>query len=589
MNNSATITKPLTVELEGKGLIKLQPKDYVVSGGEGAIYKPSADTIVKLYHDKAKMKADGMPQKLTLLSKINSPFIVNPKGLVYENQAPIGYYMRFEDGEALARVITSAYRQRENFGDADTIDLVENMRDAVQTAHDHSAILVDANELNWLVERMPSKYAKSKKTAVPKLLDVDSWKIGQWDASVIMLSIRDWHTKGFNEGSDWFSWAVVTFQVFTGIHPYKGGLDGFKMNDIEARMKANKSVFTPNIRLNSAVRDFNTIPGPLLDWYEAVFQNGNRSKPPSPTDISNKSPKAATVKRTVVQSTGNMLNLDKLYDNSQEVPIYFFPCGVVRTHTDKLINIENGVVYQKKVEGVSCEIISTASGLLLAEISIDGTLTFTLLTKDGKAAPVQSVLSGGRLIRYQNRLFVANSVGLTEVNVKVFNTPKLVTTQMWQYMYNSTNWFTGVGIQDALGAMYIIAPFGDKSVEYIRSRELDNLKVVNAMSGTRYIVAVTLDSKSGNYFRHEFVFDAKYSSYSYKCNPCSSSELNTAMLPKGVIAYIVDDGHMIIEAPTSNAVTDVKDSKIKSSFTMFNWENRVVYTDGHQIWAVSLK
>ncbi len=75
----------------------------------------------------------------------------------------------------------------------------------------------------------------------------------------------------------------------------------------------------------------------------------------------------------------------------------------------------------------------------------------------------------------------------------------------------------------------------------------------------------------------------------YKHNICTTPELNVAMLPKGVIAYIVDDGHLVIEAPTSSNVTDVKDSKIKSSFTLFNWENRVVYTDDHQVWAISTK
>ncbi len=580
--NTATITKSLMIELEGRGPLKLEPKAYVVSGGEGAIYKPSSDIIIKLYHDRQKMKADGMPQKIQLLSKINSPFIVNPKGLVFENQAPIGYHMKYETGEALAKVITSAYRQRENFTEADAIELVHNMRDAVSTAHNHGGILVDANELNWLVE-------KSKKGVIPKLLDVDSWKIGHWDASVIMMSIRDWHTKGFNEGSDWFSWAIVTFQIFSGIHPYKGGLDGFKMNDIESRMKANKSVFTPNVRLNSAVRDFNTIPPVLLDWYEAVFQNGDRSAPPSPKDISNKTPKAALRQRgIVINSTGDVIKLDKLYDNAAEIPIYVFPCGVVRTHTGKLINLETGITYKKQVTGITCDMISTEHGLLLAEITPGGQMGFTLLKKDGSHEMAKTMLGAAPLMRYQNRLFVATSAGLQEISVKKFAEPVITASNSWQFLYNSTNWFSGVGVQDALSAMYLIAPFGDRSVEYVRTRELDGVKIINAMAGTRYVVAVSLD-KSGQYIRHEFVFDANHQSYTYKSNTASSSELNTALLPKGVIAYIVDDGHMIIEAPTSGQVTDVKDSKIKSSFTMFNFENRVVYTDDHQIWAVSLK
>lgn len=580
--NTGTITKPLMIELEGVGPLKLQPKDYVVSGGEGAIYKPSADRIIKIYHDRDKMRHDGMPQKIQLLSKVNSPFIVNPKGLVYENQLPIGYHMRFEDGESLAKIITSAYRQRENFGDKDALLLVENMREAVSIAHTHQAILVDANELNWLVQR-------KRKAVDPKLLDVDSWKIGSWDASVIMTSIRDWHTHGFDEGSDWFSWAVVTFQVFTGVHPYKGALDGFKMNDIETRMKANKSVFTPNVRLNSAVRDFGCINGPLLDWYRDVFEGTTRTIPPSAFDSSHQAT-AAVTRKVAVTKTGDMVILDKLFDRgSNEFPLYVFPCGVVRLSTDYLVDLHTQIVYQKKIEGVSCEIISTAHGLLLAEIFLDNTLKFTLLTKDGKATPVDSVLTGGKLLRYQNRLFVANQVGLTEVTIKVFAQPKLVTTQMWQYMYNSTHWFTGVGVQDALGAMFLIAPFGDRAVEYVRVEQLDKLKIINAMAGTRYIVAISIDSKTGDYKRHEFIFDQNYKSYTYKVSNASTPELNTAMLPKGPIVYIPDDGKLTIEVPMNGAKSDITDSRIKSSFTLFNWENRVVYTDGNQVWSIASK
>ncbi len=585
MNNTtstAVITKTLKIEAEGKGAISLQPKDYVVSGGEGAIYKPLPDVIIKLYHDRDKMRKDGMPQKISLLSKVDSPFIVSPKGLVLDNQLPIGYWMKYETGESLAKVITSAYRQRENFGDKDAIVLVDNMREAVNSAHYNKAILVDANELNWLVNRQ-------KKDPAPKLLDVDSWKIGAWDASVIMMSIRDWHTHGFDEGSDWFSWAIVTFQVFSGIHPYKGSLPGFKMNDIESRMKANKSVFEQAIKLNSAVRDFNTIPSKLLDWYEAVFQQGDRSAPPSAKDISNKTPRAALKQRGIVITGTNTMLYDKLYDNSSEIPIYLFPCGVVRTHTDKLIDLGTKVVYQHNITGTSCEIISTSHGLLVAEIFVNGIISFTLLNRDGTATSVPSVITGSHLVRSGNRLFVAGLQGLSEVTIKMFAKPTLAIVQTWQYLYNSTNWFHGVGIQDALGAMFLIVPFSDRSVEYLRTRELDGKKIINAMAGTRYTVVITLDTKTGEYSRHEFIFTSNYQDYIYKHAITSSPELNVAILPKGIIVYIPDDGHLTIEVPTANNRTEIKDPKIRSSFTLFNWENRVVYIDGNEIWAVSSK
>ncbi len=111
---------------------------------------------------------------------------------------------------------------------------------SVLYAHQQGAILVDANELNWLMNRTTEPE--------PRIVDVDSWQLGtKWPARVIMPSIRDWHTHGFNEESDWFSYAIVTFQVFSGIHPYRGRHDGYSNNEIERRMKDNVSVFNKDV------------------------------------------------------------------------------------------------------------------------------------------------------------------------------------------------------------------------------------------------------------------------------------------------------------------------------------------------------
>jgi hypothetical protein len=83
----------------------------------------------------------------------------------------------------------------------------------------------------------------------------------------MMASIRDWHTPKVGIETDRFALAVVTFQVYTGIHPYRGTLDGYKRTEMERRMKEKKSVFTTGVRLNQAVRDFSCIPSPLLAWY----------------------------------------------------------------------------------------------------------------------------------------------------------------------------------------------------------------------------------------------------------------------------------------------------------------------------------
>lgn len=578
--NNAIITKNQEITLENRCSLILKPSDHVATGGEGSVYKPSSDTIIKIYSDTKKMQKDGMAAKIGLLKKIQHQFIVAPKGLVYKNQQPIGYYMKFEEGVPLARVFTTAYQQRENFTNKDNLNLVDGMKTVVETAHKHSAVLVDANELNWLVSRK-GKYAE------PRVIDVDSWAISNWKPSVIMPSIRDWHTHGFNEQSDWFSFAVVSFQVFTGIHPYKGMLNGFKPNDIEERMKKNLSVFAPNVRLNAAVRDISKIPGPLLNWYESVFQNGLRVQPPSPYDVTNKTPKAAVIQKAITTPSG-LLIMDVLFDSINDIPVQVYPCGVARLRSGKIVNLNNKKFFNKSFSD-ECEVVSTEWGYLVAEIDKVQGLVFSLVSNDGQVTALPSILKSNKLVRMFNRLFVVTPQGLSEVIVKKFSDPLLVVQKTWQVLGQSTNWFNGVGVQDAMGAMYLIAPFDESACQYVRTPNLDGKRVINAISGNRYVALVVLETKTGLYKKYEFVFNKEYTEYQCTIVDISTPDLNIAVLPKGVCATFVDDGRLQIKVPISGIENHINDTKIDNSFVLYNWENRVLAITGSKIWSVSLK
>lgn len=581
MNTAGIIKKTEELLLEGRGIIKLKPSDHLATGGEGSVYKPSPDTIIKLYSDPQKMIADGMAAKINQLKQIRHPFIVAPQGLVFKNQVPVGYYMAFESGEALARVFTTAYRTREQFTGKDDLSLVDGMRTVITTAHGHHAILVDANELNWLVSR-------KNKHAEPRVIDVDSWSLGHWKPTVIMPSIRDWHTQGFNEQSDWFSFAVVSFQVFTGIHPYKGVLNGYKPNEMERRMKDNASVFTPGVRLNSAVRDFGTIPAPLLAWYESVFQQGVRTTPPSPYDISNKTPRAAMVQRTVVTATSGRLVMDVLYNGVLDKPIKVFTCGVVQLQSGTLINLANGKKFAQ-VFPLHTEVIQTDEGFLVASIATDGVLSFSLVGNDGGCTLVESVIRGTEIVRYYNRMFVVTHQGLTEVSVKQFAKPLLVTKNTWQVLGNSTVWFDGIGVQDAMGTTYLVAPFSETSCQYVHVPELDSNRVVAATAGVRSAVLVVLERKTGQYKKYEMVFNKDYTNYQITVDDISSPDVNMTPLPKGVTAEIVNDGSLIISVPTTGVRNEVLDAKIDTSFILHHWDNRVVGIHDGKVWAISLR
>lgn len=569
------------VTLEGRGMLTLKPADHVATGGEGSIYR-AGGTVIKLYTDTDKMVRDGMADKIRLLAKITHPYVVGPQGLVLDGHGvPIGFFMPWAEGEPLSRIFTNDFRQRSGFGDPEAITLVDRMRDTVKVAHDHSATMVDANELNWIAQ------LAGKSGPEPRILDVDSWVIGKRPPQVaIMPSIRDWRCKAlYSREADWFAWGIVTFQVFTGIHPYKGMIDGYKPAELERRMKDEVSVFTPGIRLNRAVRDFNSIPSALRNWYEATFQKGERTAPPSPYDKAISAAPAARVVRTIVTATGS-LSYNKLRSVANDPALRVFPCGVVLHKSGDLFDLASSRSIGRAT-AVECEIIRIENGWLKADIDANAQRVFSFINATSHVEEALSFNQRGHgLLRNGNRLFLVTDQGLSELQLmRIGDRPILAISQTWGVMINSTRWYDGVGIQNLFGSTILVIPFGDKSVGQIQVKELDQLRPVSAKTGNRYVAIIAVD-KQGQYQRVELIFGKDYKTYQAMTEPFQSPDLNLAALPKGVTARIVNDGELEIFVPTSGALRTIADKAIATDMILGNWENTVVYIQNGDIWSV---
>lgn len=562
------------IVLENQGTVTIGPNDHIGTGGEGAAFRLQ-DWVIKLYTDPAKMQRDGMADKIAQLKTIRHPYIVAPHGLVFDQHAkPIGYYMDYVAGEPLARIFTNDFRTRQGFTDADASCLVERMRITVQSAHQHGALMVDANELNWL--------AILGKTPEPRVLDVDSWALGRWPASVIMLSIRDWHSNGYSQVTDWFAWGIVTFQVYVGIHPYKGSLDGYKPADLEGRMLANASVFTPGVRLNRAVRDFAAIPPVLLDWYQATFQNGERCAPPSPYAKAQIIPSALQIARLVTTATG-LLRFEKLFSDVHDPVQRIFPCGVLLLASKKLLDLHTQRIIAT-AQSYQCEIVRHTTGWLKAD-GDQARLQLSFIDMGLQVWPLPLTIIASRAVRYENRLFLVTHQGLSEIELKHFKQPLLALGATWGVMVNATHWFDGVGVQDAFGATFLIAPFADKACAQIRVKELDGLSVVCAKAGNRFIAVIGVNDK-GEYHKLEFCFNEDYKHYTLWHSAVDNADLNMAILPKRVCATIVNDGEVVIFVPSNGTVVKRQDQTLSTTMWLGNWGDRVLYIHDGAVWAL---
>lgn len=574
------LTRQVDVVLEGRGIVSISPRDHMATGGEGSVYKKN-NTVIKLYLDPHKMRKDGMVEKIALLKKCAHPFIITPLGVVTTVSGDaIGYYMNYAQGEPLSRVFTNDYRARSQFTDEDANKLIDGMRTVVEHAHKNHAIMVDANELNWLVD----DHKKNKPE--PRAIDVDAWAIGRWGARVIMPSIRDWRSTMFNELTDWFSWGIVTFQVYTGIHPYKGRINGYNQNDLERRMKDNVSVFHKDVRLNHAVRDFNNIPGALRMWYEDVFAKGKRTKPPSPCDVVQN---VHTFGRTThVQTTAvkGLLIFDKMFEGTRSIA-QLFDGGAALFSDGMLVDI----VRCKKICDVhSVRVVAVRCFGGWCVVTCDnGTISCRYIDMATGAENVLSLqISGSDVVSYGERIFVVTEQGLTEIILMNMRSIIASCGTTWSSVRHATKWFHGFGVEDMMGKMHIVAPFGDRSCMTIRVPELDGQKPIIGRAGQRFITIITVD-KIGMYHKYELWFDATYRQYTVWHDHVDSADLTITTLPKGVCATIVVDGELNIFVPATGAQTKVSDALIKTGTHLAQIDNTVIYAEDRTIWRVRMK
>ncbi|MCB9673899.1 MAG: hypothetical protein H6737_02220 [Alphaproteobacteria bacterium] len=256
--------------------LDLGTADFVAQGGQASVYARGGFAY-KLFTDPGH--APG-PAKLAALRALASHGLVAPDAEVCDEAGQrVGFRMPFLDGwHPLVRLFPRAYRQRHGLDAAAIGARVLELRGLVAHAHAHQALVVDLNEVNVLVAPDHVRLA---------LIDVDSWQLPGFPATALAESVRDRHTAGFSETTDWFAYAIVTFQLFTGIHPFRGQHPTAKT--LDARMTANLSVFHPEVVVPPMV-DLDALPPTWRDWYEALFVYTERTPPPD--DLTAPAPRA---------------------------------------------------------------------------------------------------------------------------------------------------------------------------------------------------------------------------------------------------------------------------------------------------------
>ncbi|HKQ73512.1 MAG TPA: hypothetical protein VJ810_07295 [Blastocatellia bacterium] len=530
-------------------------------------------TAYKIYADPTR----AIPlAKIDELSALDQPNIIRPLDLIVDGKnTPVGYSMRsVEKAHALCQLFPKAFRQRNNLTPELMLRFVLRLQAGVSHVHDKGILIVDLNELNFLVSADFSELF---------FVDVDSYQTPSFPATVLMESVRDRHTMTFNHGSDWFSFAVVSFQMFTGIHPFKGTYAPLqhlpdKAKKLDARMLANISVLHPNVSAPSSCLPFSVIPPVYLDWYRAVFEEGKRLPPP---DSAHALGIVTTARANEsVESGSFVINMIREFDSE-----IIWHDGVI-TVTQSSVYFD-GKNYPKPPFDVKL-VVSPRQRHLIAAFH-DGTrLRFRDLTVDKDIASEvegeDAMLSGGKLyIKRHESIF---ALDLIELPQSLLLGPRLVAN----VMIRSTRMFAGVVIQNLLGANYVSIPNADGMCHQVRIPELDDYQIVDARRDRNVLIMVV--TAKGRYDKLIFRFSDDFCGYDCRrLDDIVSTGIEFTVLDSCIVIHLTEDGGLEIfpNVRDSAKIRVIRDQALDEDLRLFHTGTQSLIARGSSLYKIRLK
>lgn len=559
--------------------VNLGQNNFVAKGGFGSVYATKG-LVYKVYTDIKNM----IPvEKIKELSRLDNKNIIRPlKVLVNKNDSKVGYTMKEVSGEHMPRMFTNDFWKRENISFDIISKLVQNIKETIDIIHLNHCLIIDGNELNYIVDK------KDYTTAY--FLDVDSYQTPSYPATAIMPSIRDYKTKGFSTLTDWYSFAVVTFQLFTGVHPFKGKHPKYKKRDFEQRVIDCVSVLNPDTTYAPSVRDFKNIPSNYFDWYNHLFEEGDRIPPPN--KLGTIQAIKAQVKVVIKRKGDNfIIDLVKKYDES----ILYYKktddgIDVVKTSDGKqeYIYINN----EKYDSSKNVEVAITPKSLSPIFVKIeDGVIKAKSLNKEINVL----LLHADDFMVINNIVFLKKGGTLTGVEIKEFNSKIMfMPSTSFNIMPKSSKMFSGLLYQSVLGVPYLVIPYvEDNKIKCAmpQVQELNNMTVIDAKHDKHVVIIIAADN-SGNYKRFILRFDHNYTDYDYRIiEEQSLNSINFVVTKSGVVTMINEDGmiEMFLNDPSKDNLKQILDKTVNDSVKLCYLEGRVGFIKDNAVYSLKSK
>lgn len=194
--------------------INVKSDHELASGGEGTVYEVDSNTVAKIYHPGIKPITES---KFKFLSGLDPNYFVAPVELLYNSSGiVIGYTMRYVDQSffPLSNLFSKNFCKSNGIDKKVKMKIIEKLIAAVKYAHKENVVIGDLNPFNILVNEK----------GIVKFIDTDSYETpGHPHSQILLDDIRDYYYQGrVTKDSDFFATSILTFNMLSFLHPFKG-------------------------------------------------------------------------------------------------------------------------------------------------------------------------------------------------------------------------------------------------------------------------------------------------------------------------------------------------------------------------------
>lgn len=560
--------------------LTLTDKHYKASGGEASIYVHNGKAY-KLYHEPDKKMLP--TKKMQELASIGNSQIVVPQEVVYDAAGgkALGYTTNFVDNaEPLLKLFTRTFKNDNNISYQMINSLVKQTQVVVSEVHLSKCLIVDLNELNILAKISPTDIE-------PWFIDTDSYSTPSFKATAIMDSVRDRRvskvdSKGVlhynpDEYSDWYSWAIITFWLYTNIHPFRGAHDKYKPRDKQKQMDDGISIFHPGVRIPPSVNDFKVIPRRHLEWYKQIFLKNDRSVPPLPDSSV---PLLVPTQVITIQGT-DKLTVDEVIAYSDAITSIHQFMGIYYVVTKKHI-----YAGKKEIGNNSAKkslLCNANDGTLITGQLVSSKVTFGELTS---STPIGTINSNDMFTR-NGAIYTITNSKLVENSFTSFGDKIIHRINEIENVSVSAVMYDGCVIQDLLGKKYLTLPYKLGSCFSKHIPQLDGYRIIDAKSDKT--VTIVIAEKAGIYYRFIIVFDKKFTTADVReVKDVVYDTINFAVMDNGLCILLASDSEIELFS-TAGQYETLQSPPFDSSMKLFATADGIFFINGNSIHQVKRK